>query len=67
MKKLFKTFRTDKKYLIHILINVAFLFLFFYIGDYFKLIGTNPLQMFIFWAITLYLSDNITHKVVGGD
>lgn len=67
-KKLFGIFYKDWKLQFHYVLLTAFLFFAFYIGDHFFDLSTrSPIFMFIFWLISLALSDQLIHFVLGVD
>jgi len=61
-----KFFNLGGKYLIHIILIVIGLFLFFYIGEsFFNLSELNIIWMFVFWFVAVYISDRLAHIIIG--
>lgn len=63
-----KFWETEPWYIFHIMINVGFLFAFFFLGE--KLLHLSELNyiwMFVFWCVALYLGDRATHFILQKD
>jgi hypothetical protein len=63
-----KFFELEPWYIIHIFMNVAFLFGAFYLGQkFFNLSNLSIPLMFVFWGVALYLGDRLTHFILQKD